>query len=100
MDHDARKTVGNGKRHDTQVVPYGAIPEICITKRERHTGRSLHLCLVGNGLCAIPILRCRVEHVFDEDAVSRCGVVHENMGHRAHQFAVLYNRRAGHADVK
>ena len=50
--------VGNGKRHDTQVVPYGAIPGICITKRERHIGRSLHLCLVGNGLRAIPIL-CR-----------------------------------------
>ena len=32
MDHDARKTVGND------------------------TGRSLHLCPVGNGLCAIPIL--------------------------------------------
>jgi len=55
MDHDARKTVGNGKRHDTQFVPYGAILGICITKRERHTGRSLHLRLVGNGLCAIPI---------------------------------------------
>ena len=75
MDHDARKTVGNGKRHDTQVVPYGAIPEICITKRERHTGRSLHLCPVGNGLCAIPILRCCVQHVFDEDAISSGWVV-------------------------
>ena len=66
MDHDARKTVGNGKRHDTQVVPYGAIPGICITKRERHIGRSLRLCPVGNGkrhdtqvvpYGAIPILR-------------------------------------------
>ena len=89
MDHDARKTVGNGKRHDTQVVPYGAIPEICITKRERHTGRSLHLRLVGNGLCAIPILRRRVEHVFDEDAVTGGRIIHKNMGHSADQFAVL-----------
>ena len=96
MDHDARKTVGNGKRHDTQVVPYGAIPGICITKRERHTGRSLHLCPVGNGLCAIPILRCRVQHVLNEYAVAGGGIVYKNMCHRTYQFAVLYNRRAGH----
>ena len=51
MDHDARKTVGNGKRHDTQVVPYGAIPILC----------------------------CRVEHIFDEDAVAGSGIVNQNM---------------------
>ena len=80
MDHDARKTVGNGKRHDTQVVPYGAIPGISITKRERHTGRSLHLRLVGNGLCAIPILRCRIEHIFYKNTVSGGRIVHKDMG--------------------
>ena len=47
MDHDARKTVGNGKRHDTQVVPYGAIP----------------------------ILRSCVEHIFNEDTVAGCAGV-------------------------
>ena len=31
--------------------------EIIHNQRERHIGRSLHLCPVGNGLCAIPILR-------------------------------------------
>ena len=100
MDHDARKTVGNGKRHDTQVVPYGAIPEICITKRERHTGRSLHLCPVGNGLCAIPMLRRSVKHVFDEDAIAGGGIVNQHMGNGANQFAVLDDGGAGHFCVK
>ena len=89
MDHDARKTVGNGKRHDTQVVPYGAIPEICITKRERHTGRSLHLCPVGNGLCAIPILRRSVKHIFDKNSIPRCGIIHQHVGDGTKQFSVL-----------
>ena len=71
MDHDARK----------------AVPTIYITKRERHTGRSLHLC-------------CRIQHILDKDAVAGGGIIDENMGHRAHQFSILYNRTAGHADVK
>ena len=96
MDHDARKTVGNGKRHDTQVVPYGAIPGICITKRERHTGRSLHLCPVGNGLCAIPILRRRIKHIFNKDAVARCGVIDQNMGDGTDKLAVLDDGASGH----
>ena len=73
---------------------------LCIPKRERHTGRSLHLCLVGNGLCAIPILRCRVEHVFDEDTVTGGRIVNKDMGDSADQFAVLDDRAAAHADVK
>ena len=91
MDHDARKTVGNGKRHDTQVVPYGAIPGICITKKERHTGRSLHLCPVGNGLCAIPILRRCVLHVFNKNAISGGRIVNKDMSNGAYQFSVLDN---------
>ena len=63
MDHDARK----------------AVPTIYITKRERHTGRSLHLC-------------CRIRHIFNEYSIPRGGIIDENMGHRAHQFSVLYNR--------
>ena len=32
-------------------------------------------------------LCCRVEHVFDEDAVAGGGVVHEDVGHGANQFS-------------
>ena len=41
----------------TRPLPVAEEGRLCIPKRERHTGRSLHLCPVGNGLCAIPILR-------------------------------------------
>ena len=76
MDHDARKTVGND------------------------TGRSLHLCPVGNGLCAIPILRRGVEHVFDENTISGGRIVDKDVGHRAHQFAILNDGATGHFCVK
>ena len=76
MHHNARKTVGNGERHDTQVVPYGAVLKIYITKRERHIGRSLHLC--GG-----------VQHIFDENAISGSWIVDENVGHSADELAVL-----------
>ena len=46
------------------------------------------------------ILPRRTQHVFDEAAVASGGVIHEDMGHRADELSVLYNRRAGHADVK
>ena len=45
-------------------------------------------------------LGCRFQHIFDEDAISRCGIVDEDMGHGTHQLAVLDDGRAGHADVK
>ena len=64
----------------------------CFGFAARSTTPALHLCPVGNGLCAIPILRCRVEHVFDEDAVAAGGIIDQNMGYRAYQFSVLYNR--------
>ena len=42
---------------------------------------------------------CSVQHVFNEDAISRCGVVNKNMGHCSHQFAILDDRTAGHECV-
>ena len=46
-------------------------------------------------------LLCRgVEHIFDEDAITRCGIVHQNMGHRTDELAILNDGAAGHADVK
>ena len=32
-----------------------------------------------------------VEHIFNENAVPRGGIVDENMGHRSHELAVLDN---------
>ena len=55
---------------------------------------------VGNGLCAIPILRRSVQHIFNEDAIAGGGVVDQHMGHRADEFAVLDDGATGHADVK
>ena len=65
---------------------------LIVTIKERHAGRSLHFCPVGNGLCAIPILRRSVKHIFNEDAVSGGWVVDEHMGDSTDQFSVLYNR--------
>ena len=45
-------------------------------------------------------LCCRVQHIFDEDAISDGGVVHKDMGHRTDELAVLNDRRAGHLCVK
>ena len=36
----------------------------------------------------------RIQHIFNENAVARGGVVDENMGHSPHELAVLDNRRA------
>jgi hypothetical protein len=41
-----------------------------------------------------------IQHIFDEDAVAHGGVIDKDMGHCAHQFAVLDDGAAGHADVK
>ena len=71
-------TVGN----DLCVVPYNglcAVPEGA-GDRNGTTRRSFPTFMpVGNGLCAVPILRRRVQHVFDEDAISRCGIVNKDM---------------------
>ena len=45
-------------------------------------------------------LSSRVQHVFDEDAIPRCGVIDEDMGHGPYQFPILNNGTAAHADVK
>ena len=45
-------------------------------------------------------LGCGVQHIFDEDAIPGGRIVNKDMGHGAHQFAVLDDRAAGHADVK
>ena len=74
--------------------------EIIHNRRERHIGRSLHLCPVGNGLCAVPILRRRVQHIFNKNAVAYSWIIDQHMRHSANQFAVLDDGRAAHADVK
>ena len=45
-------------------------------------------------------LRRRVQHIFNEDAVTRGGVVDEDMGHGTDEFAVLNDRTAAHLCVK
>ena len=30
-----------------------------------------------------------IQHIFDEDAVALCRIIHQNMGHRANQFSIL-----------
>ena len=93
-------------QHIFDKIPYpvvGSFTKTWVTapmSRERHTGRSLHLCPVGNGLCAIPILRRRVKHIFDKNTVAPCGVIYQNMGDSTHKFSVLDNGRAAHGDVK
>ena len=42
----------------------------------------------------------RLQHVFDEDAVSLRGIVNQNMGNGADEFAVLDDGTAAHANVK
>ena len=37
---------------------------------------------------------CGVEHIFNEYSVSRCWVVDKHVGDRAHELAVLDDRRA------
>ena len=63
-------------------------------------GVSLHLCPVGNGLCAIPILRRSVKHIFNKDSIPHCWIIDQNMGDGADELAVLDNGTAAHADVK
>ena len=41
-----------------------------------------------------------IQHIFNENAVARGGVVHKDMGHGTHQFAILNDGTAAHADVK
>ena len=41
-----------------------------------------------------------VQYTLDKDPIPGGWVIHRHMGYRAHQFAVLDDRTAGHADVK
>ena len=45
-------------------------------------------------------LCCRVQHIFNEDAVAHGGVVDQYVGHGADELAALNDRTATHADVK
>ena len=74
---------------------------LIVTIKERHAGRSLHLCPVGNGkrhdtqvvpYGAIPILCRGIQHVFNEDAISGGRIVNKDMSNGAYQFAILNNR--------
>ena len=42
----------------------------------------------------------RIQHIFNEDPIPRIRAVYKHMGHSAHQFAVLDDGTAAHADVK
>ena len=42
----------------------------------------------------------RVQHIFNEDTVTHCGIVDQNVGHSADEFAVLDDGTAGHFCVK
>lgn len=38
----------------------------------------------------------RVQHILDEDSVTRGRVIDQNTGHRADELTVLHNRTAAH----
>ena len=42
-----------------------------------------------------PLGSC-IQHVFDEDAVASCGIIHKNMGNGSNKLAVLDNGAAAH----
>ena len=47
-------------------------------------------------LCTREALGCRVQHIFNKDAVAHSWVVYKDVGHGADEFAVLDDRAAGH----
>ena len=55
----------------------------------------------GNHFETAPfLLRRRVQHIINENSISRSRVVHQYMGHRAHQLAVLNDRASALECVK
>ena len=46
------------------------------------------------------LLSCRFQHVFDKDPVPSGRIIDQNVGHGAHQLAVLNNWTAAHECVK
>ena len=53
-----------------------------------------HLSLKGKAL------GCGIQHIFDKNAISAGGVIDQDMGHRADEFAILDDGAAGHECVK
>ena len=45
-------------------------------------------------------LRCRIQHILDEDAISGSRVIHKDMGYRTDELAVLDDGAAAHVCVK
>ncbi len=39
------------------------------------------------------------EHILNKDSVASGGILHQHMGHGAHEFAVLNDRSAAHGHV-
>ena len=76
-----------------------SIKLICRNFQKPPPRRRFLLVVLGNGVCAF-LLCSSVQHVFDEDAVTHGGVVDENVGDGADEFAVLNDGATGHADVK
>ena len=67
--------------------------------REQAPALRLFLVLcVGDDAHIVPLC-CRVQHVFNKDAVAGGGIVDEDMGHGTDEFAVLNEWTAGHECV-
>ena len=47
--------------------------------------------------CPCQFLSRRVQHIFDEDAIARRGVVHQHMGHGADDLSILKDGAAAHS---
>lgn len=41
-------------------------------------------------------LHCRFHHILNKYSVASCRIVHQHMGHCAHQFTILDDGAAGH----
>ena len=54
----------------------------------------------ATSLCTREALGGGIQHIFNEDAIAGGGVVHQYVGDGPHQFSVLDNGAAAHADVK
>ena len=47
-------------------------------------------------VCLFPLCSC-IQHILYKNAISRCGIIDEDMGHCADEVTVLDNGRAAHA---
>ena len=48
--------------------------------------------------CFAPDFRslCRIQHVLNKNPIPPCRIIHQHMGHRTHQLAVLNDGTAAH----